>query len=221
MIEHQQIFPTNIFLIDQFIPQSVKSEKQVIENMKKYISDLWTERDYDNNWQTKSADLHTKKEFHHFSTLVRKTGMDICNKLGYDVEDLIITDNDNPIALAGVMGGYDTEVTDTTTNLLIESAYFDKVSIMKTSRRLNLISDASIRFERGIDFNLQKQGLQRFVNLFENDQEINYSSIIDSSKNGISYDSISFDKNEIEQILGVELDDNFIRNTFCFISSIT
>ena len=128
-------------------------------------------------------------------------------------EDLIITDNDNPIALAGVMGGYDTEVTDTTTNLLIESAYFDKVSIMKTSRRLNLISDASIRFERGIDFNLQKQGLQRFVNLFENDQEINYSSIIDSSKNGISYDSISFDKNEIEQILGVELDDNFIRNT--------
>ncbi len=128
-------------------------------------------------------------------------------------EDLIITDNDNPIALAGVMGGYDTEVTDTTTNLLIESAYFDKVSIMKTSRRLNLISDASIRFERGIDFNLQKQGLQRFVNLFENDQEINYSSIIDSSKNGISYDSISFDKNEIEQILGVELDDNFIKNT--------
>ena len=128
-------------------------------------------------------------------------------------EDLVITDNDTPIALAGVMGGYDTEVTDTTTNLLIESAYFDKVSIMKTSRRLNLISDASIRFERGIDFNLQKQGLQRFVNLFENDQEINYSSIIDSSKNGISYDSISFDKNEIEQILGVELDDNFIRNT--------
>ena len=128
-------------------------------------------------------------------------------------EDLIITDNDKPIALAGVMGGYDTEVTDTTSNLLIESAYFDKVSIMKTSRRLNLISDASIRFERGIDFNLQKQGLQRFVNLFENDQEINYSSIIDSSKNGISYDSISFDKNEIEQILGVDLDDNFIRNT--------
>jgi phenylalanyl-tRNA synthetase beta chain len=128
-------------------------------------------------------------------------------------EDLIITDNDKPIALAGVMGGYDTEVTDTTTNLLIESAYFDKVSIMKTSRRLNLISDASIRFERGIDFNLQKQGLQRFVNLFENDQEINYSSIIDSSKYGISYDSISFDNNEIEKILGVDLDDNFIRNT--------
>ena len=128
-------------------------------------------------------------------------------------KDLIITDDDKPIALAGVMGGYDTEVTDSTINLLIESAYFDKVSIMKTSRRLNLISDASIRFERGIDFNIQKHGLQRFVNLFENDQNINYSSIIDSSKNGISYDTVSFEKSKIEQILGVELEDNFIRKT--------
>ena len=56
-MEHQQIFATNIFLIDEFIPQSVKAEKKVIDDMKKYISDLWTERDYDNNWQTKSADL--------------------------------------------------------------------------------------------------------------------------------------------------------------------
>ena len=127
--------------------------------------------------------------------------------------DLIITDNEKPIALAGVMGGYDTEVTDSTINLLIESAYFDKVSIMKTSRRLNLISDASIRFERGIDFNIQKQGLQRFVNLFENDQNINYSKILDSSKNSISYNEITFKKSEIKQILGVELDDKFIKNT--------
>ena len=130
-----------------------------------------------------------------------------------DTNDLIITDDDKPIALAGVMGGYDTEVTDKTINLLIESAYFDKVSVMKTSRRLNLISDASIRFERGIDFNLQKQGLQRFVNLFENDQDIFYSNIIDSSKNGITYDEVKFEKYEIEQILGVELDDEFIKNT--------
>ena len=127
--------------------------------------------------------------------------------------DLIITDDNKPIALAGVMGGYDTEVTEVTKNLLIESAYFDKVSIMKTSRRLNLISDASIRFERGIDFNIQKQGLQRFVNLFEIDQDINYSSIIDSSKNAISNDEISFEKSEIEQILGIELNDDFIKRT--------
>ena len=56
------------------------------------------------------------------------------------------------------MGGFDTEVTNETRNLLIESAYFDKVSIMKTSRKLNLISDASVRFERGIDRNIQAYG---------------------------------------------------------------
>ena len=54
-----------------------------------------------------------------------------------DSNDLVITDNDKPIALAGVMGGLETEVSEDTTNLLIESAYFDKVSIMKTSRTVS------------------------------------------------------------------------------------
>ena len=88
-MEHQKIFATNLFLLDEFVPQSTSSEKEVVNTMKKYISDLWTKRDYDKNWQTKSADLHTKKEFQHFSTLVLKTAHDICNTLGYDVKDLI------------------------------------------------------------------------------------------------------------------------------------
>ena len=128
-------------------------------------------------------------------------------------EDLIITDNDSPIALAGVMGGYETEVTDATKNLLIESAYFDKVSIMKTSRKLNLISDASIRFERGIDYQLQQKGLMRFITIFNNDQEINYSEILSSTKNSISHDVVSFNKNDITNILGAELSDEFIKQT--------
>ena len=128
-------------------------------------------------------------------------------------DDLVITDNDSPIALAGVMGGFDTEVTETTKNLLIESAYFDKVSIMKTSRKLNLISDASIRFERGIDYNIQQKGLERFVSVFNNDQDINYSEILISKKDGLSHDSITFDKQEILNILGQELNDNFITKT--------
>ena len=52
-MEHQKIFATNIFLLDNFIPQSTKSEKQKINDMKKYISDLRQQRDYDNNCQTK------------------------------------------------------------------------------------------------------------------------------------------------------------------------
>ena len=84
-----------------------------------------------------------------------------------DSSSLIITDDDKPVALAGVMGGLETEVTEETENLLIESAYFDKVSIMNTSRKLNLISDASIRFERGIDRDIQNKGLERFVELLK------------------------------------------------------
>ena len=125
-------------------------------------------------------------------------------------DDLIITDNDSPIALAGVMGGFDTEVTESTKNLLIESAYFDKVSIMKTSRKLNLISDASIRFERGIDYNIQQKGLERFVSVFNNDQDINYSEITVSKKDGLSHEEVTFDKQEIHNILGQELSDEFI-----------
>ena len=89
-----------------------------------------------------------------------------------DETDLVITDNDKPVALAGVMGGFDSEVTPDTQNLLIESAYFDKVSIMKTSRKLNLISDASIRFERGIDRQIQTFGLERFISLFDMDDDM-------------------------------------------------
>ena len=128
-------------------------------------------------------------------------------------DDLIITDNDSPIALAGVMGGFDTEVTESTKNLLIESAYFDKVSIMKTSRKLNLISDASIRFERGIDYDNQQKGLERFVSVFNNDQDINYSEITISKKNGLSHEEVTFDKQEIHNILGQELSDEFISET--------
>ena len=65
-MEHQKIFATNLFLIDEFIPQSTKTEKQKVSDMKKYISDLWQQRDYDNNWQTKSANLHKQKEFKFF-----------------------------------------------------------------------------------------------------------------------------------------------------------
>lgn len=127
--------------------------------------------------------------------------------------DLIITDNDSPIALAGVMGGFDTEVTESTKNLLIESAYFDKVSIMKTSRKLNLISDASIRFERGIDYDMQQKGLERFVSVFNNDQDINYSEITVSKKDELSHEEVTFDKQEIHNILGQELSDEFISKT--------
>ncbi|MFN2610712.1 MAG: phenylalanine--tRNA ligase subunit beta [Actinomycetota bacterium] len=70
-----------------------------------------------------------------------------------DPDDLVIADAANPVAIAGVMGGSESEVSVTTTDLLIESAYFDPRSIMRSGTRHNLRSEASIRFERGADPN--------------------------------------------------------------------
>lgn len=65
--------------------------------------------------------------------------------------DIVITANDVPVALAGTMGGLDTEISDETTTVALEAAVFDGHRIRKTSRRENLHSEASMRFERGVD----------------------------------------------------------------------
>lgn len=66
-------------------------------------------------------------------------------------DDLVIADSERPVAIAGVMGGEETGVTEGTVNVLLESAYFAPSGIRRTSRRLGLSSDSSYRFERGID----------------------------------------------------------------------
>jgi phenylalanyl-tRNA synthetase beta chain len=67
-------------------------------------------------------------------------------------EDLVVADAKKPVGLAGVMGGYDTMITDKTRNILIESAWWDPGIVRKMSRRHGLHTDASHRFERGADF---------------------------------------------------------------------
>ncbi|MCR4345209.1 MAG: phenylalanine--tRNA ligase subunit beta [Candidatus Scalindua sp.] len=66
-------------------------------------------------------------------------------------EMLVIADSQKPVAIAGIMGGKDTEVSDTTRNILLESAFFDPRSVRRTSRKLGLTSDSSYRFERRVD----------------------------------------------------------------------
>jgi phenylalanyl-tRNA synthetase beta chain len=66
-------------------------------------------------------------------------------------EDLLICDLEKPVAIAGIMGGQTSEVSDTTTEVLLESAYFTRTGIIRTARRLDLHSEASHRFERGTD----------------------------------------------------------------------
>ena len=74
-------------------------------------------------------------------------------------DDLLITDREKPLAIAGVMGGRNSEVSPSTKSILLESAYFEPMTIARTARRLNLRSEASYRFERGIDRDGQVSGI--------------------------------------------------------------
>jgi len=80
-------------------------------------------------------------------------------------EMLVIADAVRPVAVAGVMGGAETEISETTTSVLIECAYFAPVSIRRTSRALELRTEASDRFERGVDYEGQLRAQTRTVAL--------------------------------------------------------
>ena len=74
---------------------------------------------------------------------------------------LLIWDAEDPIAIAGIMGGLETEVSDSTVDIFIESAWFDAVSVRRTSRSTGLKTEASFRFERGTDIKMLKKALDR------------------------------------------------------------
>jgi phenylalanyl-tRNA synthetase beta chain len=83
-------------------------------------------------------------------------------------EDLLITDGGQvPLAIAGVMGGAASEVTDATTDILVESAHFDPTTVARSSRRHKLVTEASKRYERGVDTDLADAAAQMAVNLLQ------------------------------------------------------
>jgi phenylalanyl-tRNA synthetase beta chain len=80
-------------------------------------------------------------------------------------DDLVICDAARPVALAGVMGGLNSEIADTTTNILLESAWFKPAAIRRTSKRLGLHTESSHRFERGADIGMVARALDRAASL--------------------------------------------------------
>ncbi len=76
-------------------------------------------------------------------------------------EDLMICDSEKPMCIAGVFGGLNSGVTENTSSIFLESAYFDSIAIRKTAKRHGLNTDASFRFERGIDINMAEYALKR------------------------------------------------------------
>ena len=86
-------------------------------------------------------------------------------KRNLDEEDLMICDHEKPLCLAGIYGGLDSGVSENTESIFLESAYFDPVSIRKTAKRHGLNTDASFRFERGIDPEITTYALKLAANL--------------------------------------------------------
>lgn len=129
--------------------------------------------------------------------------------------DIVITNGKEPIALAGVMGGNFSEVTDGTTNVVIESAVFNPVSVRKTSGRLSLRSEASSRFEKGVSHEFVLPALERAAYLLEKyaggkvsagynaDGELDTSdSVIETSRDFINNRlGMALETSEIEETL--------------------
>ena len=122
-------------------------------------------------------------------------------------EDLIIADAKKPVALAGVMGGFDTMITDKTKNILIESAWFDPVTVRKTAKRHGLHTDASHRFERGADYDATALACalvaQRIVDSgggkLIGDQ-------IDAVAHGLDQAPVTLRVSQVQRILGAKLE---------------
>ncbi|MFH2060826.1 MAG: phenylalanine--tRNA ligase subunit beta [Pseudomonadota bacterium] len=106
--------------------------------------------------------------------IVRRAGDDIAfttldskeHKLESDM--LMICDGDRPVAMAGIMGGENSEILETTTRVLVESAYFNPVSVRKTAKKTGIATDASHRFERGVDPEGTVNALNRAIALMAN-----------------------------------------------------
>ena len=135
------------------------------------------------------------------------------NKLKLDKNCLVIADRSEPVALAGIMGGLETAISSKTLSVYLESAFFKPEAIRGRARKFSLQTDASMRFERGVDFRLQTLAIQRASLLihesiggeFSPVQEFNKRSAIPKNKD------ISLNFKNVNKILGTEFSKPFIR----------
>ncbi|MFC1612972.1 phenylalanine--tRNA ligase subunit beta [Patescibacteria group bacterium] len=126
-----------------------------------------------------------------------------------DSKMLVIADNKKPIAIAGVMGGSNSEIDDNTTEIILESANFEKVNNRKTSAKLGLRTEASMRYEKGLDFNLTEQALSRCVELIKKiiPSTTISSDIIDVGITTQSVKPIKISLEYIQKKIGVDIDE--------------
>ena len=129
-------------------------------------------------------------------------------------EDIMICDGDStPMCIAGVYGGIDSGVSETTTSIFLESAYFNPVSIRKTAKRHGLNTDASFRFERGIDPNITEYALKRAAILIEEIAEGKITAeMVDIYQNKIQDHQVHFSYDKAFKLIGEEISKDTIKN---------
>ena len=132
-----------------------------------------------------------------------------------DSETLMICDNDTPTAIAGIMGGLDSEIVDGTQSVVLESACFDGVSVRKSSSRLGLRTDASMRYEKMLDPELTMIAVKRFVKLLtdiDSGAEVS-SKVTDVYVQKYPVINLTFDKKYVDKYTGIDISDEEICGT--------
>ncbi|MEN9876756.1 MAG: hypothetical protein RLZZ529_1753 [Bacteroidota bacterium] len=127
-------------------------------------------------------------------------------------EDIMICDENGPLCIAGVFGGKESGVSESTTSIFLESAYFNPVSVRKTAKRHQLNTDASFRFERGIDPSITDYALKRAALLIQEvaGGEIT-SDLIDVYPKKIDDFSVFLNFNKVTKIIGQEIPKDIIK----------
>jgi phenylalanyl-tRNA synthetase beta chain len=127
---------------------------------------------------------------------------------------LLITDAAGPVAIAGVMGGADSEVTEKTKTILLESANFNNVSIRRTSRNLGLISEASSRFDKGLSPELPMHGIRRAIQfMVELAGGKATQGIVDAYPGKTQKPPILLRETKVDEVLGIEFGTTRIKDT--------
>ena len=132
-----------------------------------------------------------------------------------DTNTLLIYNHDEPVAIAGIMGGLDSEIVGDTSSVVLESANFDGICVRKSSSRLGLRTDASARYEKMLDPELTLVAIKRFVKLVK---DIDSGAVIDSKltdEYAKKYPQITltFDKAYVDRYTGIEISNERIIHT--------
>ena len=132
-----------------------------------------------------------------------------------DESTLMICSNGEPVAVAGVMGGLASEIEETTDSLLLESANFDAVSVRRTSTKLGLRTDASMRYEKTLDPEMTAAAIARFMKLLLDidPQAQVISRLTDVYVKRYAPVSLSFDKPYVDRYTGIEISEERILST--------